>query len=115
MLLNDRVQVMNIETEASSSPSVETAMTLTKLAYTPAKTLLEFINEVAKQQPININSSGVKSVDEIGLTQNKTAIAAPVLQVKNGWLVRGDKLVTGSRLNVPWWNGTAKTLCFEKC
>lgn len=107
-VLNGRVQVMNIETEASSSPSVETAMSLTKLAYAPAKTLLEFINEVANQQPVNTNSSGVKSIDEIGLTQNKTAIAAPVLQIKNGWLVRGDKVVTGSRLNVPWWNGTAK-------
>ena len=38
--VNDRIQVMNIETEASSSPSVETAMALTKLAASPAKTLL---------------------------------------------------------------------------
>lgn len=106
--VNDRVQVMNIETDASSSPSVETAMALTKLASSPAKTLLEFINEVAKQKPVSTNGSGVKSIDEIGLSKNKTVNTAPALKLKNGWLVRGDKSVTGGRLNVPWWNGTAK-------
>ena len=27
------------------------------------------------------------------------------LQIKNGWLVRGDEILTGKRQGVQWWSG----------
>lgn len=101
-------QVMNIETDASSSPSVETAAELTKLAYKPAKTLLEFINEAPSRQPISTDTANVKTIDEIGLNKIVPVLKAQPLQLQQGKLVRGNKLVAGSRSSVPWWNGTAK-------
>jgi hypothetical protein len=106
--VDNRLQVMNIETEASSSPSVETALSLTKLAASPAKTLPEFILESSTQNPIHTNANGVKTIDEIGVPKSKNIIKAAVLEIKNGWLVRGNKILTGTQLDVPWWNGTAK-------
>jgi hypothetical protein len=105
---NNKVQVMNIETDASSSPSVETALALTKLSGSPAKTLFEFINEAPQRQPINTNASRVKTIDQISISQKNTITKAPLLHVQNGWLVRGDKLITGERVSVPWWNGSAR-------
>jgi hypothetical protein len=101
-------QIMNIETEASSSPSVETAAELTKLARTPAKTLLEFINEAPKRNPISIDGTNSKTIDEIGLNKIIPVVLAQPLQVQHGKLVRGNKLVTGSRSSVPWWSGSAR-------
>ncbi|HKZ68189.1 MAG TPA: DUF6298 domain-containing protein [Chitinophagaceae bacterium] len=112
--VNDRLQVMNIETDASSSPSVEVAMTLTKLASSPAKTLLEFISESSQRQLINTNALAAKTIDEIGIKQIETVSKAPVLQIQNGWLVRGNKVITGSRTNVPWWSGNARPYALEK-
>jgi len=105
---NDRIQVMNIETDASSSPSVEAALALTKLSVSPTKTLLEFINEAPQTQPININANGVKTIDGIDLQKKHTIVKAPALHLQNGWLVRGNNLITGDRLNVPWWNGSVR-------
>lgn len=101
-------QVMNIETEASSSPSVETAAELTKLAKQPAKTLLQFIEEAPQRNPIPVDKAGARSIDEIGLNKIVPVVLAQPLQVQNGKLVRGNKLVTGSRSSVPWWSGSAR-------
>jgi len=110
----DRVQVMDIETDASSSPSVATAMDLTKLAASPARTLMEFINEASQRQAINTNAKGVKTIEEIGVNQIRVSLKAPILQIQNGWLVRGNKIMTGSRSNVPWWSGSARNYALEK-
>jgi hypothetical protein len=104
---------MNIETDASSSPSVEVAAELTKLAYTPAKTLLEFIEEVARKKQVEKNISGIKTIEAIGIKHHAALSKAPVLQIQNGWLVRGNKLVTGGRSNVPWWNGSARVYALK--
>jgi len=112
--VDNRIQLMDIETEASSSPSVETATALTKLASSPAKTLLEFINESSQPLAINTNAMGIKTIDEIGVKQIETTSKAPILQIQNGWLVRGNKIMTGSRSNVPWWSGSARPYALEK-
>jgi hypothetical protein len=106
--INDRVQVMNIETDASSSPSVEVAATLTKLAYSPAKALLEFIQEAPMRQHMATITTGIKTIDEIGVVKKTIPASAAKLQLQNGWLTRGNVLVTGGQLSVPWWNGSAK-------
>lgn len=104
----ERVQVMPIETEASSSPSVEVAQQLTKQSVGPAKTLLEFIAEAPQRQPFTTDAQGVRTIDEIGVKQPASVKQAGVLQVQNGWLVRGTQLITGDKTEVPWWTGSAR-------
>jgi hypothetical protein len=108
-----RMQIMHIETDASSSPSVEQAALLTKLAASPAKTLLQFIEEAPKRQPISTNTNGWQTIDQ-AVTRHDVAFEknAP-LQNKNGWLVIGDAVVTGGRWNTPWWNGTSRTYALK--
>lgn len=101
-------QVMSVETEASSSPSVDVAAELTTLAKQPAKTLLQFIDEASQRNKIPVDAGGVKSIDEIGLNKIIPVVIAQPLKVQYGKLVRGNKLVIGSRSSVPWWNGSAR-------
>lgn len=100
--------LLPLETEASSSPPVDVAMALTKKAYTPATTLYQWIDEVAKQNSISTTAGSAKSIDEIGIKKSLAVKQAPALHVSNGWLLRGDEIVTGRRSEVPWWNGSVQ-------
>jgi hypothetical protein len=104
----ERVQVMPVETEASSSPSVEVAQQLISQSVNPAKTLIEFINEAPKRQPFDTDAKGIKTIDEIGVKQSAPVKYAAALHIHNGWLVRGDQVVAGDKSEVPWWTGSAR-------
>ena len=103
--VDDLAQVMFLQTEASSSPSVETAMELTKQALQPRLQLKEWIDDAAKRNPISIITGNAKTIDVIGIKKPIAPVYAPVMQIKNGWLVRGNELLTGKRQSVPWWTG----------
>lgn len=100
--------IMPVETEASSSPPVEVAMALTKKAYEPVFTLASWIDEMAKRNPILTTTNGAKTLDEAGIKKFETERAAGPLAIMNGWLVRQNEIVSGKRLEVPWWNGSVQ-------
>lgn len=98
-------QLLNTPTEASSSPSVEVATELTKEAIKPRMLLKDWIDNAGKRNNIPTTDGGSKTIDAIGIKQPVTIELAPILQIKNGLLVRGDILLTGKRQAVPWWSG----------
>ncbi|HLP38237.1 DUF6298 domain-containing protein [Lacibacter sp.] len=100
-----QAQIMDVPTEASSSPSVDVAQALTKEASKPKQQLKDFIAQASARSKISIAYNNVKSIDEIGIPQKIKPTLAPALQIKNGVLVRGDELVTGKRSGVQWWSG----------
>jgi hypothetical protein len=98
-------QLLNIGTEASSSPSVEVAARLTKEAYHPRMLLQDWIKNASTRNPVSLNKNNSKSIDEIGIAKPALVTMAPILRVSNGWLVRGNMVQTGKRVEVPWWSG----------
>jgi hypothetical protein len=100
-----QAQIMDVPTEASSSPSVEVAQALTKEASKPKQQLKDFIAQASARNKITGAYNNIKSIDEIGIPQKIKPTLAPALQIKNGVLVRGDELVTGKRSGVQWWSG----------
>ena len=109
----DSTHILEVTTSATSSPTVAQAAELTKIAYTPATSILQFIEAASRYRPIPTSAEGAAMMQAV---QPPAAPVkkAPALQVKNGWLVRGDQLVTGARLQVPWWNGSAKPYALAK-
>jgi hypothetical protein len=133
--VDEQAQILFVPTEASSSPSVETALELTKEALKPRMQLKQWIDEAAKRNPIGLpNSSkggGIDSFSSKGILflsdnelkrllkindsknpplEGREAFptgggGAPLMKIKNSWLVRGDEILTGMRQQVPWWNG----------
>ena len=104
--ISDRAQILFVETNASSSPSVEVAAQLIANSVKPATTLSEWIDASSKRQPITSNSSGIKTIDEVGIKKPVVIPNAPSMHVENGWLIRGNAVVTGRRQEVQWWNGS---------
>lgn len=100
-----RAFILPMDTEASSSPPVNVAMVLTKKASEPLLTLFDWIDSVAKQNFITTNASRAKGIDETEANRNTKSIAVQPLRVQNGWLVKGNNVVTGRRQDVQWWSG----------
>ncbi len=98
-------QILFIPTDASSSPTVEVAAELTALAKKPRMQMDEWINQSVKRNPLPVSSSGIKTIDEIGVKKLTPPTLAPAMQITNGWVVRGNEILTGIRKEVPWWNG----------
>lgn len=103
--IDQQAQIMQVPTEASSSPSVEVAQELTKEASKPRLQLKEFIAQASVRNKIPVNAGSSKTIDQIGIKKISTPTLGPSLQIKNGVLVRGDELLTGKRSNVQWWSG----------
>lgn len=103
-----RAHLLDIGTEASSSPSVEVAAQLTANSVKPAPLLSNWIDAAAKRQPIPADAAGVKTIDQVRIEKPEVVKMGPALQVLNGWLVRGNHIVTGRRWEVPWWNGSVQ-------
>jgi hypothetical protein len=100
--------LLPITSEASSSPTVAVAAQLTAEAANPAPLLSDWIDESDKRNPIPVDAAGAKKIDEVGVEKMPVIANAPTLHIENGWLVRGNRVVTGGRLDVPWWNGSVQ-------
>ncbi|MBE7169408.1 MAG: pectate lyase [Williamsia sp.] len=104
--VSDRAQVLFVETDASSSPSVAVAAQLTAISVNPAPRLSDWIDAAPARQPIPVNGSGIQTIDAAGIPQPARPSLAPVMCIQNGWVVRGSGVVTGNRQEVPWWSGS---------
>lgn len=106
--VDSRTFILPVETEASSSPPVDVALKLTKLAYKPALTLSEYIDSATERNKIPTDKGQAKLVTSSGFHRSSTIQTAGVMGIKNGWLTRGNEIVLGDRKEVPWWNGSAR-------
>ena len=98
-------QILNVPTEASSSPPVEVAAALTTLSAKPRMQLSEWIDLSYQRNTITATAPNVKTIDQVGVKKIIPPTAAAPMQIKNGWLVRGNEILAGNRNIVPWWNG----------
>jgi len=102
--------LLPVETEATSSPSIEEAQILTDKSQNPPLVLKEWIDLAKSRNPISLKIINAKSIDEIiiqdkdtFLTKNKKNIS-----IFNGWIIKEDKILTGKRQGVQWWSGNMR-------
>ncbi|HEY4109625.1 DUF6298 domain-containing protein, partial [Puia sp.] len=108
-----RGQVLPMETEASSSPTVKQAADLIALSKKPRVQMTEWIDQAAERNPIPVSADGASTIDKIGYKAPEAGaptvrrLAEP-MRVVNGWLVRGKMVLAGRRDYEPWWTGTVR-------
>lgn len=102
--LDDRSQLLSVEMEASTSPSVKLAAQLNAKSFQPPVQLRDWIGQAASRNLLPALAAGIKTIDQIGVKELITTSAGPSLEIKNGWLVRGSKIVIGKKVSVPYWN-----------
>lgn len=102
------IQILPVETEASSSPTVEKAAELTAESTKPHLQLTGYIEQASKRNPISIETKNVKTIEEIGFKLPAIPNKAEPMHISNGWLVRGSTVITGNQHDEPWWMGSVK-------
>jgi hypothetical protein len=112
--VSKQADILYPATEPSSSPTVEQAAELMAAARKPAITINDWIDQAPKKNLINTSSSGAKTIDEIGYKNPETIALAPKMSVTNGWLTRGNVVLTGRHFETPWWSGTVHPDYTEK-
>lgn len=100
--------IFEINTSASSSPSVEVAEELTKYSRQPAATLLQWIEKAKHHHPIPTDAKGIPVVNSASVKNSTISTPLKSLALKNGWLVMDDELAVGGRTDVPWWSGSLR-------
>lgn len=111
-----RAQIMQVPSDASSSPTAEDAAELVKMSREPAPQMSKWIDAAAKRNPIPVDPAGAKDVDELPPRPNAIPVATPKspLALRNGWLVVGDELLVGARQGVAWWRGGIRPSDLDK-
>lgn len=104
--VSGQARIQNIGTEGSSSPTLVQAQAMTRAADGPRQTMQEWI-ELAELPQGALNTSGLKTAEYVR-TEELPWINERPLAVKNGWIVRGNGVVTGRTQEVRWWNGSVK-------
>ena len=97
-------------TDASSSPTVAVAQQLTEFAQDAPTQLKDFILQAAERERLDIDTKGVRFLSDKDVPQQRAVVKAPAMSIQKGWLVRGDKILTGFKNDVPWWNGNIRPL-----
>lgn len=100
--------IYDLGSEPSSSPAVDVAQELTKNSVAPKESLLEWIAEVSKSNPIDTNASGLKNANDLKINSVQKIISDTKIITKNGRLTYDNKVIAGNRLNVPWWRGSLR-------
>ncbi|NDW12254.1 pectate lyase [Bacteroides sp. 214] len=105
--VTDRARILPMSTNASTSPSVETAMKLAQEAKTPLLTLNKWINE----HTLTIaHPARLKSVDELKVKKTKLVNTNKKhVQLQNGKLTYDGMLLKGGKQDIAIWNGKLRT------
>jgi hypothetical protein len=103
-----RGQILPMESEASSSPTVEQAAALIALSKKPRVQMTEWIDQAAVRNPIPVAGKNAISVYKVPVLSKKMALKAAPMKLMNGWLVRGESVLAGRRDYEPWWTGTVR-------
>lgn len=104
----DISKFLSLRGNETSSPSIEEAKELSDDARHPQRQLNEWIDSLAVRYPIPLDSKGAREIENIKTADKSSLKEAPEMSVKNGWIVRGDKVLTGRRQIIDYWNGNLK-------
>ncbi|MCM1077395.1 MAG: DUF6298 domain-containing protein [Bacteroides sp.] len=101
-------RILSMNTNATSSPTVEAAMELAQEAYIPRLTLKKWIKDAPFTA--SVSPEGVKSIDDIKFKDTAAQATKPShsYDIVNGRLVMDGNVITGGRQEVPWWNGKTR-------
>lgn len=101
-----QAQILPVPTEASSSPSVEVAMQLTKESTKPRMQLSEWIDLAHERNRISIDTKDFKEEKTTNVIIEDAGLeSANSMKIINGVIVRGNNMLFGKRQEVPWWTG----------
>ncbi len=106
--VKDQCRVLERNTNASSSPTIEEAVRMAQEALKPRLTLQQWIDSARFSGDIATNIKPFKAV------QNKEKASASDYVIVNGWLTKDGCVLVGGKHQTPWWNGRTTDAAMAK-
>lgn len=107
--VSQQCRVLERNTNASSSPTIEEAMKMAEEALKPRQTMLQWIE--AAHFEADITPTPVFS----GLPRKSKELRNPnYYTLTNGWLTKDNALLVGGKHQTPWWNGRTTDAAMAK-
>ena len=104
--VENRGRLLPINTDATSSPTIEQAREMTLASQKPALTLQQWIYE-AEFKP-SVDYTNLMTTNELKSRPMKVKAKPREIAIVDGKLVCDNQLITGGKLDVQWWNGKLK-------
>ena len=107
--MSQQCRVLERNTNASSSPSIEEAIKLAKEALQPRLTLKQWIDAARFEGNITQDKLPfpiIRYEEEIKNPDRYTVV--------NGWLTLNDAVLVGGKHQTPWWNGRTTDAAMAK-
>ena len=101
-------RVLERNTNASSSPTIEQAMQMAEEALLPRLTLRQWIDSARFEA--DVTPSGLRSFSGPSSLSTPSAHYA----VLNGWLTKDGSVLVGGKHQTPWWNGRTTDAAMAK-
>ncbi|MCS7033100.1 MAG: DUF6298 domain-containing protein [Phycisphaerae bacterium] len=100
-----QIDLMEIETDATSSPTPDQAAELTAASRSPASNVLDWIASAPRRHPVPIDDADAPSIDEVWSPEAVPARPKRPLSIVRGVLSVDGQPLAGSRMDTPWWQG----------
>jgi hypothetical protein len=100
-----RADLLQMSSDASSSPSPAEAAELIAASTKPATTLSEWIDGASRRRPLSTDAAGAKRVDELPSNHTTTSPTLHPIRIERGQIVCDGAPLTGARQAVAWWQG----------
>ncbi len=108
-----RARILPVNTSATSSPTVDLAMQLAKEAYKPKLTLKKWIEDsLCLLTSYRYNLKSAEQLEKKSKVKPETPISP--IEIKNGKISIDNHLITGGRIEVPWWSGKLRNNYLSK-
>ena len=99
-------RVLERNTNASSSPTIEEALQMAEEALKPRQTLLGWIGAAVLPADCSFSSAAqFKDDRKAALSKNDSGEGAARYDIRNGWLTKDGSVLVGGKHQTPWWNG----------
>jgi len=106
-----RARILPVNTDASSSPTLEVAAQMAKQAFIPKLTLQHWIEQDSLS--VSTNNNKLKLASSLKIKDEK-AVAQKEISVIEGKITLNNKLITGGRHDIQWWSGKLRTNYLSK-
>ena len=105
----DEEKILIYQTERNSAPTPAQAAALSQRAKFPDLIMDAWIDSMIKKYPIDSDVTAAKKLDETGFKLSaKESEKSPPVSIRNGWIVRGNEVITGRKSRTTMWRGTTR-------
>ena len=113
--VSQQCRVLERNTNASSSPTIEEAMKMAEEALKPRQTLQQWIEaahlETLNDERLTLNDNRNSTYH---LQRSTFNVQCSTFNVTNGWLTNDGTVLVGGKHQTPWWNGRTTDAAMAK-